>query len=76
MTMTHRGNLPAIGSVNGREIEGTFRDVLFSPTARYNLLSVSQIEEHGGMVEFADGKATIKSQGRVAAIGYREGGLY
>ena len=28
------------------------------------------------MVEFADGKATIKSQGRVAAIGYRKGGLY
>lgn len=76
MTVTECGDLQIYSRVNEREIPGVFKNVLISPKARYNLLSVSRVEESGGEVKFKDGVAQISVNGIVVGQGKRIGRLY
>lgn len=76
MVIEYGGNLPVAALVNGREMNGMLHGVLLAPNVRFNLLSVSRIEESGGEVKFCDGKALILLNGELVAEGERTGRLY
>ncbi|XP_052567344.1 uncharacterized protein LOC120431258 [Culex pipiens pallens] len=62
--------------VNGRSIECTVKNVLFTPHLRHNLLSVVRIEQAGMRVVFENGKAQIYRGNELIVCGARRNSLY
>lgn len=70
------GNIPVTTIVNGGEMSLTITDACFAPGLTRNLFSVRKIEMRGGEVTFKNGKAFVKLEGTVIAVGHRFGHLY
>ena len=56
------------------------KDVLYLPSLKKNLLSISRLEKKGFRIAFIDGQVLIWPKGKtiddVIVIGVEEGGLY
>lgn len=62
------GHMPMNLLVNGREKSGVLKDVLYAPSSRQNLISVSKIDQKGGAVVFAKDQAKIFMNGKLVGL--------
>jgi len=76
MNAVKGGHMPINLMVNGREKSGVLKDVLYVPSSRQNLISVSKIDRTGGSVVFENGQAKIFMDKKLVGIGELKGGLY
>lgn len=71
------GTIDVFTLVSGREKLCHFKDVLYVPSLRHNLLSVSRIRKSGGDVSFCkDGSARIIIDNQVVGNAFEKNGLY
>lgn len=74
--VTSAGDIQVKSLVDGREIDLTINEACVAEGLRHNLFSVRRVEMKGGEVSFKQGKAFVKMNGTLIAVGQRVGSLY
>lgn len=74
---THGGTMRLHSRVGEREMTELYLQKVYAvPGLRHNLFSVTCAEAAGGEVLFKNGKALVKFNGQIFAVGHRRGSLY
>ena len=75
--VTERGTIKIKFEFNGKTFIHQLRDTLYVPKAPNCLLSLSQLDDGGGLVDFNEGICWIKDKGKkIIGKGYKHNRLY